>query len=235
MRAFKILLFIPLFFLNSCSELQQVVNQLPQNPVTDADIISGLKQALNIGIEKQVSKLTMEDGFYKNELVKILLPQELQKVDKTLRDIGLSSLADEGLKILNRAAEDAVNEATPIFVDAVKNITFEDAKNILLGADNAATNYLENNTSEALYTKFHPVIKSSFQKVGADEIWSNLINKYNSLPIVFNKVNPDLTDYVTNEALEGVYTMIAIQEKEIRTDVASRTSTLLQRVFALQD
>jgi hypothetical protein len=235
MRAFKILLFIPLFFLNSCSELQQVVNQLPQNPVTDADIISGLKQALNIGIEKQVSKLTMEDGFYKNELVKILLPQELQKVDKTLRDIGLSSLADEGLKILNRAAEDAVNEATPIFVDAVKNITFEDAKNILLGADNAATNYLENNTSEALYTKFHPVIKSSFQKVGADEIWKNLINKYNSLPLVFNKVNPDLTDYVTNEALEGVYTMIAIQEKEIRTDVASRTSTLLQRVFALQD
>jgi hypothetical protein len=235
MRAFKILLFIPLFFLNSCSELQQVVNQLPQNPVTDADIISGLKQALNIGIEKQVSKLTMEDGFYKNELVKILLPQELQKVDKTLRDIGLSSLADEGLKILNRAAEDAVNEATPIFVDAVKNITFEDAKNILLGADNAATNYLENNTSEALYTKFHPVIKSSFQKVGADEIWKNLINKYNSLPLVFNKVNPDLTDYVTNEALGGVYTMIAIQEKEIRTDVASRTSTLLQRVFALQD
>ncbi|MEZ4841363.1 MAG: DUF4197 domain-containing protein [Flavobacteriaceae bacterium] len=235
MRAFKILLFIPLFFLNSCSELQQVVNQLPQNPVTDADIISGLKQALNIGIEKQVSKLTMEDGFYKNELVKILLPQELQKVDKTLRDIGLSSLADEGLKILNRAAEDAVNEATPIFVDAVKNITFEDAKNILLGADNAATNYLENNTSEALYTKFHPVIKNSFQKVGADEIWSSLINKYNSLPLVFNKVNPDLTDYVTNEALEGVYTMIAIQEKEIRTDVASRTSTLLQRVFALQD
>ncbi|MCB0460499.1 MAG: DUF4197 domain-containing protein [Flavobacteriaceae bacterium] len=235
MRAFKILLFIPLFFLNSCSELQQVVNQLPQNPVTDADIISGLKQALNIGIEKQVSKLTMEDGFYKNELVKILLPQELQKVDKTLRDIGLSSLADEGLKILNRAAEDAVNEATPIFVDAVKNITFEDAKNILLGADNAATNYLENNTSEALYTKFHPVIKSSFQKVGADKIWKNLINKYNSLPLVFNKVNPDLTDYVTNEALGGVYTMIAIQEKEIRTDVASRTSTLLQRVFALQD
>ena len=235
MRVFKIILFIPLFFLNSCSELQQVVNQLPQNPVTDADIISGLKQALNIGIEKQVSKLTMEDGFYKNELVKILLPQELQKVDKTLRDIGLSNLADEGLKILNRAAEDAVKEATPIFVDAVKNITFEDAKNILLGADNAATNYLENNTSEALYTKFHPVIKNSFQKVGADEIWNNLINKYNNLPLVFNKVNPDLTDYVTNEALDGVYTMIAVQEKEIRTDVASRTSTLLQRVFALQD
>lgn len=235
MRYLKLFLIIPLFLLNSCSELQQVVNQLPQNPVTDADIISGLKQALNIGIEKQVSKLTMEDGFYKNELVKILLPQELQKVDKTLRDIGLSSLADEGLKILNRAAEDAVKEATPIFVDAVKNITFEDAKNILLGADNAATNYLENNTSEALYTKFHPVIKNSFQKVGADEIWNNLINKYNNLPLVFNKVNPDLTDYVTNEALDGVYTMIAVQEKEIRTDVASRTSTLLQRVFALQD
>lgn len=235
MKYFKIILFLPLFVLTSCAELQQVVNQLPQATVTNADIVSGLKQALNIGIDKQVSKLTLKDGFYKNELVKIVLPQELRKVDKTLRDIGLGNLADEGLKVLNRAAEDAVKEATPIFVNAVTNITFADARNILLGNDKAATSYLEANTSKALYSKFHPIIKSSFQKVGADEIWKNLINKYNSLPIVFNKVNPDLTDYVTNEALDGVYTMIAIQEKGIRTNIASRTNTLLQRVFALQD
>ena len=235
MKHLKILLFLPLFLISSCAELQQVVNQLPQATVSNADIILGLKQALNIGIDKQVEKLTLKDGFYKNDLVKILLPPELQKVDKTLRDIGLSSLADEGLKVLNRAAEDAVKEATPIFISAVTNITFADARNILLGNDKTATNYLETNTSKALYTKFHPVIKNSFQKVGADEIWRNLINKYNSLPIVFNKVNPDLTDYVTNEALDGVYTMIAVQEKEIRTNIASRTNTLLQRVFALQD
>ena len=235
MKYLKALFFLPLFLVSSCAELQQVVNQLPQATVSNADIVSGLKQTLNIGIDKQVQKLTLKDGFFKNELVKILLPQELQKVDKTLRTIGLDNLADEGLKVLNRAAEDAVKEATPIFINAVTNITFADARNILLGNDNAATNYLETNTSKALYDKFHPVIKNSFQKVGADEIWKNLINKYNSLPIVFNKVNPNLTDYTTNEALEGVYTMIAVQEKEIRTNIASRTNTLLQRVFALQD
>src|SRR5690606_17330565 len=140
-----------------------------------------------------------------------VLPQELQKVDQTLRDIGLGSLADEGLKILNRAAEDAVKEATPIFVKAVKEITFSDAKNILLGPDNAATTYLEQRTGRALYSKFNPVIKKSFSKVGADQVWSNIINKYNSVPFV-TKVNPDLTDYVTQEALSGVFTMISVEE-----------------------
>lgn len=178
--------------------------------------------------------MTQIDGFYKNELVKILLPDELQKVDKTLRDIGLGSLADEGLKVLNRAAEDAVKEATPIFINAVKEITFADAKNILLGNDDEATRYLTGKTQTALYDKFHPVIQNSFKNVGADQIWESLINKYNTIPFT-NDVNPDLTDYVTNEALEGVYTMIAIEEKEIRTKISSRTTDLLRKIFALQD
>ena len=227
--------FIILIFLSSCAELQQVVNQLPQGGViSQAEIASGLRQALNLGIEKQVTNLTREDGFYKNSLVKILLPAELQKVDKTLRDIGLGNLADEGLKVLNRAAEDAVKEATPIFVNAVKEITFADAKNILLGADNAATSYLQNKTVTPLYGKFSPVIKKSLDKVGATSVWANIINKYNSIPLT-NNVNPDLTDYVTNEALEGVYTMIAVEEKEIRNKVSSRSTDLLRKVFALQD
>lgn len=231
----KVLVFVLLFNLTACAELQQVVNQLPQGgAIGNAEIASGLRQALDFGIEKQVTKLTQTDGFFKNELVKILLPEELQKVDKALRDIGLSSLADEGLKVLNRAAEDAVKEATPIFVDAVKGITFADAKNILLGNDDAATQYLTSKTDDALYSKFNPVIKNSFSKVGADEIWSNLINKYNGLPFT-NDVNPDLTDYVTSEALKGVYTMIAVEEKEIRTKIGSRTTDLLKKVFALQD
>ena len=218
----------------SCAELQDVVNQFPQGGISQAEIASGLREALNFGIDKQVSKLTQKDGFFKNELVKILLPEELRKVDKALRDIGLSNLADEGLKVLNRAAEDAVKEATPIFVDAVKGITFNDAKAILVGNDDAATQYLKGRTENPLYTKFHPVIKNSFSKVGADQIWENLINKYNSIPFT-NDVNPDLTDYVTGEALKGVYTMIAIEEKEIRNKVSSRTTDLLRRVFALQD
>ena len=233
----KIMSLFLIITLSSCAELQQVVNNLPQGGgfgITNVEIASALREALDKGIDKQVSKLTLKDGFYRNQLVKILLPEELQKVDKALRDIGLSSLADEGLKMMNRAAEDAVKEATPIFVNAVKQITFNDAKNILLGSDNAATQYLQQRTKVELYQKFSPVIKNSFSKVGADQIWSNIINKYNSIPFT-NDVNPDLTDYVTGEALEGVYTMISVEEKEIRTKVSARTTDLLRRVFALQD
>ena len=221
--------------LSSCAEMQQVMNQLPQTKgIGGVDIAGGLKEALNNGISKQVTKLTTTDGFYKNELVKILLPEELRKVDIGLRKLGLNSLADEGLKVLNRAAEDAVKEATPIFVDAVRNMTFMDAKTILMGNDNSATNYLQNSTSTALYGKFNPVIKNSFTKVGADKVWTNIITKYNSIPLV-NKVNPDLTDYVTNQAMNGVFKMVAVEEKNIRTNINSRTSVLLQKVFAMQD
>lgn len=232
----RIFALVLIFNLTACAELQDVVNQLPQSGgvLSNTDIAAGLRQALDFGIDKQVTKLTQEDGFFKNDLVKILLPSELQKVDKGLRDIGLGNLADEGLKVLNRAAEDAVKEATPIFVNAVKDITFNDAKNILLGNDDAATNYLTTKTQTELYNKFRPVINNSFSKVGADQIWNNLINKYNAIPFT-NNVNPDLTDYVTQEALKGVYTMIAVEEQEIRNKVSSRSTDLLKRVFALQD
>lgn len=231
----KIILSVFALSLISCVELQQVVNQLPtQQGLSQIEIASGLKEALNNGIEKQVVKLTAVDGFYKNEMVKILLPEELKKVDKGLRDIGMGKLADEGLKVLNRAAEDAVKESTPIFVDAIKGMSFTDAKNILLGDERSATTYLQTSTSTALYSKFNPVIKNSFSKVGADKIWSNIIKKYNAIPLV-KKVNPDLTDYTTNKAMEGVFKMIAVEEKNIRTNIASRTSNLLKKVFSLQD
>lgn len=232
----KLLLLFAIFSLASCAELQQVVNQLPQSGavLSNQEIANGLTAALNQGVQKQVSKLTLKDGYYKNELVKILLPEELQKVDNTLRKIGLGNLADQGLKAINRAAEDAVGEATPIFVNAITNMSFTDAKNILVGTDNAATQYLTANTETALYNKFNPVIKNSFSKVGADKIWTQLITKYNNIPLV-QPVNPDLTDYVTQQALEGVFTMIAVEEKEIRNKVSSRSTDLLKKVFALQD
>ncbi|MFM9826752.1 DUF4197 domain-containing protein [Flavobacterium sp.] len=231
----KIIVLLLALPLSSCAEMQQVINQLPEiQGIGGVDISGGLKEALNNGISKQVTKLTATDGFFKNEVVKILLPEELKKVDSSLRKIGLNSLADEGLKVLNRAAEDAVKEATPIFVDAVKNMSFTDAKTILMGNENSATNYLQNTTSTALYGKFNPVIKNSFTKVGADKVWSNIITKYNSIPFV-KKVNPDLTDYTTNQAMTGVFKMIAVEEKNIRTNLNARTSTLLQKVFAMQD
>ena len=231
----KILAIATVFIVSGCAELQQIASQYPAaGALSQAEIASGLKEALNNGISKEVSKLTVKDGFFKNEAVKILLPDELKKVDKTLRDVGLSSLADEGLKVLNRAAEDAVKEATPIFVDAVKKMTFNDAKNILLGSDNSATMYLQNTTSTALYAKFNPVVKNSLGKVGADKVWANIITKYNALPMTQN-VNPDLNDYVTNKAMDGVFKMVAVEEKDIRNNIAARTSDLLKRVFALQD
>lgn len=231
----KILLLFLAFQFYACAEMQQVMNQFPQTQgIGGIDIAAGLKEALNNGISKQVIKLTATDGFYKNEAVKILLPEELRKVDTGLRKIGLGSLADEGLKVINRAAEDAVKEATPIFVNAVMNMSFTDAKTILMGNENSATMYLQNTTSTALYGKFNPVIKNSFTKVGADKVWTNIITKYNSIPFV-QKVNPDLTDYVTNQAMAGVFKMIAVEEKNIRTNLNARTSVLLQKVFAMQD
>ncbi|WP_372768316.1 DUF4197 domain-containing protein [Lutibacter sp.] len=230
----RILLALVVFQLSACSELQQVINQLPNGEITNFQIAAGLKEALQNGVKNQVTALTVQDGFFKNELVKILLPEELQKVDRALRSVGLSNLADEGLKVLNRAAEDAVGEAIPVFADAITGMTIVDARNILLGDKNSATLYLKNATSEALYQKFNPIINNSFKKVGADKIWTDLITRYNNLPLTAD-VNPDLTDYVTNEALKGVFTMVAVEEVEIRANVAKRTSDLLKRVFALQD
>lgn len=146
----------------------------------------------------------------------------------------MSKVTDEGLRVLNRAAEDAVKEATPIFISAIKNITFTDAKSILLGGNNAATHYLKQQTEAALYQKFQPVIERSFSKVGADKIWSNLIQNYNSLPFA-KEIKTDLTAYVTGETLKGVYKMIEIEEENIRTKLHTRTTDLLKRVFALQD
>lgn len=222
--------------LSSCAQMQQIAKDYPQlgNVLGNPDIGSGLKEALNNGITKQVSKLTVTDGFYKNNVAKILLPAELQKVDAALRKVGLGNLSDEGIKILNRAAEDAVKEATPIFVDAIKNMSFTDAKNILMGQQNAATTYLQSATTTSLYGKFNPVVKNSIGKVGADKVWKNIITKYNALPLTTD-INPDLTDYVTNQALVGVFKMIEIEEKDIRTNINSRSSDLLKRVFALQD
>ncbi len=240
----KIALFTTLALISGCKNLdtlqtaQQVMQQLPSvmqnSTLSQGDIASALRQALNNGVSNQVSKLTSVDGFYKNKLAKIMLPKELQMVSDTLYKVGLGSLAEQGTKALNRSAEDAVKTATPIFVNAIKNISFNDAKNILMGQDNAATQYLQNQTVNQLYRQFNPVIRKSFSKVGADGIWKNIISQYNSIPFV-KKVNPDLNDYVTKQALKGVFTMIAEEEKGIRNNVGLRNTDLLRKVFSLQD
>jgi len=236
-----LLLSMHIALLSSCSELQHVVNNLPDviaspdGQLSNTYISNGLKEALDNGIDKEVSKLATKNGFFTNESVKILIPNELQKVDQTLRKIGLDKLADEGLKILNRAAEDAVGEAIPIFATAIKEMSIEDAKGLLLGGNSAATNYLKQKTSTALYQKFNPIIANSLDKVGANQIWKDIITKYNTIPLLNDAQNPDLTSYVTNESLKGVFKMIAIEEGNIRSKLSSRTSEVLRKVFALQD
>ncbi|PKP20974.1 MAG: DUF4197 domain-containing protein [Bacteroidetes bacterium HGW-Bacteroidetes-19] len=234
----KIYFIVIIFLLTGCADLQKVLSSLPSPTSTSTssqiDIAGGLKEALKKGVSTQVTKLMVTDGFYNNQLVRILLPDELKKVDQALRNLGLGALADKGIKMLNTAASDAVKEATPIFVNAITSMTFNDARGILLGGQESATQYLKNTTSSALYSKFFPVVKNSFSKVGADVVWHEIITKYNSIPLV-TKVNPDLNNYVTNKAMEGVFKMIAIEEKNIRTNINARTSTLLKQVFALQD
>lgn len=234
----KIYFIVIIFLLTGCADLQKVLSSLPSPTSTSTssqiDIAGGLKEALKKGVSTQVTKLMVTDGFYNNQLVRILLPDELKKVDQALRNLGLGALADKGIKMLNTAASDAVKEATPIFVNAITSMTFNDARGILMGGQESATQYLKNTTSSALYSKFFPVVKNSFSKVGADVVWHEIITKYNSIPLV-TKVNPDLNNYVTNKAMEGVFKMIAIEEKNIRTNINARTSTLLKQVFALQD
>lgn len=201
--------------------------------LTSTQISSGLKEALNIGVADGVKKLAVTDGFFKNEAVKILMPEKLRKIDTTLRSLGMGSLADEGVKLLNRAAEDAVTEAAPIFTKAITSMTITDAKNILLSSDNAATNYLQTKTQSQLFSAFQPKVKASLGKVGADTVWKNLISKYNTF--TGQSVTTDLNEYVTTETINGVFKMVADKESGIRNTPAMRTTSILQKVFGAQD
>ena len=216
----KIVLLVSSFFcLSSCADLQSIMNSTQQSgALSSVDISNGLKQALELGIAQGVDLLSQKDGYYGNSLAKI---------------IGLGSLADEGVKLLNRAAEDAVTEAKPIFINAVKNLSFSDATAILTGGKNAATDYLKKTTTQSLIQAFSPKIQASLGKVGADQVWSSIIDKYNAVPLV-TKVNPDLTSYVTEKAIDGLFLQIAQKEEDIRTNIGSRTTPLLQKVFAKQ-
>lgn len=221
------------FTLNSCDELQQVMGNTTQGG-SGFNVASGLKQALEMGVSSGVDLLSKDGGYFKDLAVRILLPEELQKVDKTLRSVGLGSLADQGLKVLNEAAENAVSQAKPIFLSAIRNMTFTDAMNILKGNNTAATTYLKNSTYSSLETAFAPKVQASLSEVGADKVWENIINKYNQIPLV-KPVEPNLTKYVTQQAINGLFVKVGDKEKEIRTNIAARTTPLLKSVFAMQD
>ena len=209
------------------SNIQQVskgTNLLQQN-----DIATGLKEALQIGTEKSIKNLSSIDGFFGNAALKILMPPEAEKIETSLRKIGLNKQVDEAILSMNRAAEDACKSAVPVFVAAIKHISFDDAIGILKGNDDAATSYLKNKTSIELTNQFKPTIEASLQKVGATKNWNTIITQYNRFTL--KKINPDLTAYVTERALMGIFSQIAIEEKNIRKDPLARSTDVLKKVF----
>jgi hypothetical protein len=217
--------------LPSCDTLQQLSGGLEP---TTAEIGQGLKQALEFGISEGATLLSQRDGYFKSEY-KILLPAEARKVTDKLKFIpGFSDVENIILEKLNRAAEDAATAAKPIFVSAIKQMTFDDALNILMGPDDAATQYLNIKTHDPLYSEFHPVVVTSLNKFNAIEYWADAVNAYNKIPLV-EKVNPNLDQYVTEKALDGLFGMVAKKELQIRTDINSRTTDLLRKVFSKQD
>lgn len=193
------------------------------------EIAAGLKEALSVGAQRGSDKLSAVDGFFKNAALKILMPPEAKKVEETLRGIGMGKQVDQAILAMNRAAEDATKSAAPIFVNAVKSMTIDDAMGILKGGDNAATNYLKGKTTAQLTEAFRPVIDKSLQKVDATKYWNTIFSNYNR--VASEKINPDLPAYVTEKALAGIFTQLADEEKEIRKNPAARTTELLKKVF----
>jgi hypothetical protein len=201
-----------------------------EKPLTTAEVGEGLKEALISGISKGSDQLSMVDGYFKNPQLKIPFPPDVKKVEDKLRQLGLGADVDRFITTLNRGAEDAAKEAKPIFVAAIKQMTIQDAWGILKGEDNAATNYLQRNTTPELKSKFKPVIQNSLDKVGAAKYYTDLVNTYNKIPFI-EKVNPNLNEYATDLAIQGLFIQIAKEEKNIRKDPAARATDLLKRVF----
>ena len=216
--------------------LNSVLNNLNGNgsqnngSLTNQQMIDGLKEALNVGTNNATVTLNKTDGYFKNLAIKILMPPEAVAVENKLRSIGLGSKVDEAILSMNRAAELAAKDAAPIFLDAIKTMTISDAASIVTGTDHAATDYLKSKTSTQLISKFKPIISKALSTVQATKYWSDVFTTYNKLPFV-TKVNPDLTAYVTQKALDGLFYQIGLEEKKIRTDPAAQITTLLQQVF----
>ncbi len=194
------------------------------------EIVSGLKQALEIGATKGSEKLSLTDGFFKDAFVKILMPEEAKKVEKTLRSMGLGKQVDNAILSMNRAAEDAAKSAAPIFINAIKQMSIQDALGILQGNDVAATTYLKERTTAALTEAFRPVIEKSLEKVDATKYWNTVFTTYNKFSS--EPVNTDLVAYVTERGLAGIFYKVGEEEKQIRKDPLARTTDILKKVFS---
>ncbi len=236
----RLISLLAVFVLQACTSAQ--INQaisdfgktVGDNRPTTSEVAEGLKEALLKGVSTGTDKLSQLDGYLGNAEIKIPFPPDVKKVEDKLRQLGLGSEVDRFVTTLNRGAEDAATQAKPIFISAIQQLTIEDAWSILKGQQDAATEYLRRTTSVQLKEKFMPVIQQSLNKVNATKYYSDLVNNYNRIPRV-EKVNPNLDEYATDLAIQGLFVMIAKEEKNIRQDPVARTTDILKRVFAYQN
>jgi hypothetical protein len=201
--------------------------------LSTGEIVSGLKEALSLGAEKSTSKLSAPDGFFKDAAVKILLPKQVQDIEKKMRMLGLGKLVDNAELSMNRAAEDASKSAAPIFLSAIKQMTITDALNILRGTDTAATSYLRKTTTPKLTTAFMPIIQESLKKTDAAKYWNDVFTAYNRFSS--KPVDTDINSYVTGKALDGIFYYVAQDEVNIRKNPAGRVTDVLKKVFGKQE
>src|SRR5687768_1672690 len=222
-----LLLSVSLF---SCAELGNLGGAIPTS-ITEAEAAQGIREALDQGDGRGISLLNKTDGFFGNQAYKLFLPAEAQRIENTLRQLGMGSMVDRAILQINRAAEDAVGYARPIFLDAIREITIADAINIIRGPNDAATQYFRQKTTEKLTAAFSPIIKSSLEKFSATKYYSEVVNTYNNFPTTLNKLNPDLPSYVVGKAVDALFDQIAQEEANIRANPVARTTEILKKVF----
>jgi hypothetical protein len=233
----KFFIAVILIPLSSCAQwdINKINKAIKDNtgyskPLTNKEIVDGLKEALTIGSNNSATAASKADGYFKHPVIKIPFPPEAKDMEQKLRSIGMGKQVDEFVLTLNRAAEEAAKGAAPVFVSAVKQMTITDGVKILRGKDDEATQYLKKTTSTQLHDKFKPVIKSATQKVEVTRYWTPLVNTYNKIPFV-TKMNPDLDEYVTKKGLDGLFYLVAQEEQKIRKDPVARVTDLLKKVF----
>jgi Protein of unknown function (DUF4197) len=215
---------------NTSNILNSVLSGGKSSSLSSDEIVQGLKEALQVGAELSGQKLSSLDGYFANAAIKILMPEEAKKVEQNLRGIGLGKQVDNAILSMNRAAEDAAKSAAPIFINAIKQMSIQDAVGILRGGDFAATEYLKGKTTNHLTEAFRPVIEQSLEKVNATKYWNTVFTNYNRFSS--EKINPDLPAYVTEKALYGIFYQVGLEEQKIRKDPIARTTEILKKVFA---
>jgi hypothetical protein len=226
-----ILTFFLAIGLLSCDTLSKLPTYAGSAIPTDAEAATGLRQALEQGVGKGIGVLNVQDGFFGNQAYKLFLPADAQRIENTMRQLGMGGMVDRAILQINRSAEDAVGYARPIFLDAIRDMTITDAINIVRGPRDAATQYFRQKTTERLTAAFSPVIRASLDKFSATKYYNDVISTYNNFPTTINKLNPDLPSYVVGKAVDALFDQIAREEANIRENPVARTTDILRKVF----